>query len=173
MKLIHILLTLIILSTIASASQTYYLDSPDSVREQAIKMNENDRIQFDMLDGTHTIILDKIVPKTGFIELDIFPYINKDPNDRQVAYVNIDQTHFATLDLNRDYINDLEIRLISLDGITGAFLRIDRIYKPIFPDKNINKEESKQDLKIPIAVTIAVFAIMFIIYLLIFRKPRA
>lgn len=178
MKLIQILLILIILSASVSAiGQTFYLESPSNSPHQAIKIGLDDRIEFEMLNGKHTIILDQIKEKTGFVELDVFPYINKDPEDRQVYYVNIDQTHFATLDLNRDYINDVEVRLITLDGITGASFRIDLINKSIFPDnikpKDFGPEPKKEkDIITPIATTIIVFVIMFAIYFLAFKKKN-
>ena len=178
MKFIYILL-IILFSLSVYAGQTYYLESLSTTPEQSIKFGLGDRIEFEMLGGKHTVILDAIKSENGSIELDIFPYINKDPNDRQVAYVNIDKTHFATLDLNMDYVNDLEIRLISLDE-NGAFLRFDRINKSIFPEKQkpvINpvkdpEDKKEEDIITPIAITTLVFAIMFIIYLLIFKKPK-
>lgn len=180
MKLICTLLIITLFSLSVYAGQTYYLESPSITPEQSIKIGLGDRIEFEMLDGKHTIILDAIRLEGGFIELDIFPYINKDPNDRQVVYVNIDKTHFATLDLNRDYVNDLEIRLVSLDE-NGAFLKFDRINKSVFPENQkpvINpikdlEDKKETDIIIPIAITILVFAIMFIIYLLVFKKSKA
>ena len=177
MKFIYILL-IILFSLSVYAGQTYYLESLSTTPEQSIRFGLGDRIEFEMLDGKHTIILDAIKLENGFIELDIFPYINQDPSDRQVAYVNIDKTRFATLDLNRDYINDLEIRLISLDE-NSAFLKFNKINKPIFPENQkpaINPvkdlENKKENIIIPIAITILVFAIMFIIYLLIFKRSK-
>ena len=179
MKLIRISLLIIILSlSVLSAGQTFYIESPSNIQHQTIEVGLKDRIEFSMLSGNHTIVLDKIKPTTGFIELDIHPYINKNAQDREVVYINIDKTHFATIDLNKDYINDLEIRLVNLNE-DRASLQFDRINKSIFPEKpkpiiNPVKEVEKEiDIIIPIAITVLVFAIMFIIYLLVFKKPKA
>jgi len=179
MKLIRISLLIIILSlSVLSAGQTFYIESPSNIQHQTIEVGLKDRIEFSMLSGNHTIVLDKIKPTTGFIELDIHPYINKNAQDREVVYINIDKTHFATIDLNKDYINDLEIRLVNLNE-DRASLQFDRINKSIFPENPkpiinpVKEVEKEEDIITPIAITVLVFAIMFIIYLLVFKKPKA
>ena len=182
MKFIYIHLLIIIITSLSvlSAGQTFYIDSPSNIQHQTIEIELKDRIEFYMIDGNHTIVLDKIKPTTGFVELDIHPYINKNAQDREVVYVNIDKEHFATIDLNKDYINDLEIRLVKLNEDIAS-LQFDRINKSIFPEKPkpiiipIKDIETKKetDIIIPIAVTVLVFAIMFIIYLLVFKKSKA
>ena len=173
--------------SVYAIGQVMVIEFPSSLQQQRIAVGVKDRIDFYMLDGNHTIIIDKIILRTntttnitsGHVELDIHPYINRIAQDREVVYINIDKTRFATIDLNKDLISDLEIRMLLMSN-NATILQFDRVNKSALSEKPkpiinpIKDTETKKETNIiiPIAITILVFAIMFIIYLLIFRKSK-
>ena len=72
---------------------------------QLVMLLEKDRIEFDLVNGTHTIIADEI-KENGDVDLDIFPYYE---TQDQVAYATVGPEKLINIDLNKDHKSDLRV----------------------------------------------------------------
>lgn len=118
-NIIYILVFLLIVPIIlAGAGRTIDLDFSQEPKYVVI-MLENDRVEFNMLDGEHTIIVDKI--KNGNIDLDIFPY------KQDVTYASLNsKANVLKVDLDKNGVHDLKISVAQI-GDKKALLVFEQI----------------------------------------------
>ncbi|MEW6063407.1 MAG: hypothetical protein AB1571_03525 [Nanoarchaeota archaeon] len=102
------LIFLLIIPTALAIGQTINLDDFFTNPVQTTTLGERDRIAFRMLEGEHTIIIDKIADAA--IDLSIFPYLKEN------MFVTITPNKYLRLDLNKDHIIDLIVKLKDING---------------------------------------------------------
>ena len=167
MKKAVAIILLLVLPLVASAGNTFKLYDIIENPIQEITLGLKDRIQFDMFDGTHTVIINAINSKG--IELDLFPFINfKDKPP--VSYATANYENIVYFDVNKDGIKDISIKLINMDN-ESATLRMTNINQEgkINYNNTITDNTTKDILKIkdnllPIAVILGVLIVSLIVY---------
>lgn len=109
--LVYLFLVLICLSYVF-AGTSYKLDFSEE-DTLLFGLEEKDRIEFELNEGTHTIILDKV--KEDKIDLDVFLFIDR--KEKQTPfYVTINNKKTLRLDLDKDGNSDLLIGLAKTFG---------------------------------------------------------
>ena len=118
MKQIFILLTLLLLPIVLAKGLTVYTDDFSIKPIQVISLGEKDRISLDLLNASHTIIIDRIYKDSA--TLDIFPYL------KNVTYVTVSYDKYIRLDINRDHNIDMLIYLnnVGLNNITLTLKKV-------------------------------------------------
>lgn len=103
---VYLFLVLICLSYVF-AGATYKLDlsKEDSL---LFGLEEKDRAEFELNDGVHTIILDKVGVEK--IDLDVFLFINR-KEKQSVFYITLDKKTTLKLDFDKDGNPDLLVGL--------------------------------------------------------------
>lgn len=109
---------LILSSLVLAAGQTIKIEDLDNNKIQTATLWQKDRVAFDILNGSHTIIIDEIRNKT--IDLDIFPYL------KDVFYISLRQGTYIKVDLNKDFIIDLIVRLEDINN-KNISLKLERV----------------------------------------------
>jgi len=159
-----LLMLLFIIPVALAAGQTINLDDFSKSQLQIVTLGERDRMAFNMLEGEHTIIIDKILNSSA--DLSIFPYLKDN------MFLTITSKKYIKLDLNRDHIIDLIIRLENINGknVTLSIEKVSIDERTIMEKKyNISyynttsqysgKNESK-------AYTVGILAVIFVIIIL-------
>ncbi len=158
-----------------SLANTIYVDIASN-SQQEITIAKKDRIEFSFLDGTHTVIINNINEKGA--DLDFFPYINlKDKPPVSYATANYGSTVY--LDVNKDLIKDIAIKLINTDENyeTATFLIANinieeniNVNGSIMPSKVIKepKEYNYNIILIILGITIAI--VISLITYFVFKK---
>src|SRR3989344_3813308 len=103
--IIFILLVINLLN-LAEAGKTIKIDF-SSEREQLVEVNTGDRIEFSLVDGVHTMIIDKIHEKG--VDLDTFVYIDRKSGEENVFYSTAIKGTTLRIDLDKDKVTDLLI----------------------------------------------------------------
>ncbi len=140
MKNLVLLFIFMLSSFVIAAGQTITINDFQINQTKAVTLGEKDRIAFDILNGSHTIIIDNI--RNTSVNLDIFPYL------KNVFYTTLKQGTFLKIDLNRDFFIDLIIRLEKNEGnITTLSLERVNIDERPYYMKKYNLSEPYNPLK--------------------------
>lgn len=143
LKIWLILITLLIIPNTNAIGKVYTISFTEDITQQILTIGEDDRVDFDLVNGSHTIIIDKITKYQ--IELDIFRYINLEPEERMpVGYVFIHPGEYAKLDLNMDKYNDLEIKMLNLKD-TETTLLFTKKHECVFSDPELCKKQEEEN----------------------------
>lgn len=189
------ILLLLIIPNINAVGKVYNLnfDEENGVNKQIITVNEKDRVDFDLANGTHTIIASviKFHPENltkNRVELDIYRYINYKAGERpNIVYVTIHQGEQMNLDFDKDKYNDLNMRIINIKEGEATFL-FTKLHECIFSDpklcekeEEIIKEEGffskvlnsiKNINKTGLIIFFSIIIIGLLLYF-VFRKPKS
>lgn len=146
--LLIVLTILIILPNINAIGKIYTIGFNENINQQILTIGLKDRIDFDLVNGTHTIIISglKYHPENltkSRLELDIYRYINYKPEDRpEIAYITIHQGEQINLDFDKDKYNDLNMRIANIkDGETT--LLFTKLHECIFSDPKLCEKEGE------------------------------
>jgi len=112
--IIALLLILLLIPSISAKGETKTI-SFDSSERKLVTVGEKDKIDFNLVNGKHTIIIDKLFEDR--VDLDVFRYINREPENRpNVGYITLQPLKTtAKLDLNMDKYNDLAMQVLNID----------------------------------------------------------
>jgi len=148
------LITLLILPMVM-AGTTYYLEDFSKYSIQQVTLGAGDRIEFNLFNARHTIILDQINPSKSTIDLAVFPFLS------DVMYISISPTKYLKMDLNKDNQADLLVKLKSQTE-KDATLLFERVYP-----NDITGQVVKDQLKTNKNVGIIISAILALVVILI------
>jgi|SRR3989344_4597306 len=177
MKILNLilLLSIITMPLALSLANTFYVDIITN-NQQEITIAKKDRIEFSFLDGTHTIIINDINKKGA--DLDFFPYINL-KDKPPVSYATANYNNTVYLDVNKDLIKDVAIKLINTDENyeTATFIMANvnpeenvNVNGTIIPNKLINKPRVYDYNIILIILGIAIAIVISLIIYFISKK---
>jgi len=157
MKKILFFIVLLLSLNIVNAGKTIPLDF--NLRDSyVVPMYISDRVAFNLNNGDHTIILDKINVKT--IELDVFLFLD---TKHAPFYTFIDKEHNSQIDFERDGEKDLLVKLISFDE-KKAIIE--------FRNLSIKEEENKFEFLFNFVFWIIGIIVLITILILIYFKFR-
>lgn len=143
---------LLIIPNIYSLGKVYTIGFNENIDKQILTIGLKDRVDFDLVDGSHTIIISGIKPEKQ-IQLDVYRYINLDIKERTenypIGYVTIHPGEQAKLDLNIDKYNDLSIRVINIKENETTLL-FTALHECIFSDPKLCEKQQENKEEIPI-----------------------
>lgn len=174
--------------------KVYTISFQEDINQQILTVGVKDRIDFELVDGKHTIIIDNLIDreKTKQVELDIFRYINLKPEDRPiVGYVTIHPDEQVKLDFDMDKYNDLSIRIMNVNGEETTLL-FTKLHECVFSDirlceKQDEDKNKKEDSIISfsiiefikginitgIVIALSIITLGYIIFFIYRKKPKA
>jgi hypothetical protein len=164
MKKLLLALIIVLLLPIVMAGNTYYLEDLSKYPLQQVTMEEKDRIEFILFDARHTIIINKMIPYRS-IDLDIFPYLES------VTYATLKKDTYLSLDLNKDYKEDLTMRIGEINNKTVKIIIFKKQVKENQITGEVVAEEPRIDPnKIIGVILIGLIMIVGVVSYLVIRK---
>lgn len=160
-----ILLTLIsfLILPIVIAGTTYHLEDLSKYSIQQVTIADGDRIEFNLFNARHTIILDQINPSKSTVDLAVFPFLS------DVMYISVSPTRYLKMDLNKDNQADLSVKLRSQTE-ENATLLFERIY-PNEVTGQVIEDQVKTNKNVGIIIS-AILALIVILIASIFILKR-
>lgn len=157
-----------LLINLVNAGETYKLDFSKN-NAYVVGLSQGDRVQFELKDDLHTVILKKI--SNGDVELALFTNIDDENIDSKVPlYSRINNKKFMKLDVEKDGDTDLIILYKSSNSTVASLA----FQLPIGPDKNLEvypESQFKQDNYLQKLLYLFLFLIVvFVLIYFIFRK---
>ena len=117
-------MVLLLMSSFVVAGESLNLDF-DEGRTQAVNLYEGDEVRFELVGGTHSIILNDISRGMDIVKIRIVPFLNDEINEVWPALVTLDMT--GRVDINGDGTPDLNIALYSVEDDGKANLVFQKI----------------------------------------------
>ena len=181
-----IILIILILIPIVFAGNSKTLRFSEDDEKIFYNFKERDKVDFNLVNGTHTIILDEVYPTKEIIELIVFPY------SYEGSYISLSKNNYIMLDFDRDRIDDMRVKLSDITSNESALLLFHKVsptseYQTLSTnkEKNISIVENNTineitgevtgskttDYKNGIIITISIIIVLLILTF-IFRKIK-
>lgn len=163
-KRLCILFAFLISLSLVYAGETYKLDFAKSP-SYIIGLKEGDRVEFEMNNSLHTIIIDKLTPFK--VDLTTFTYINLNNKSNTPYYTSITSQKYMKLDIDRDSKEDLYV-VYEKSNNTAALIRFQL---PLLKNKNLeilpnNQFAETSYLTYLFYLLIAVIILILILYII-------
>jgi hypothetical protein len=112
MRIAILFMVLLLMSSFVVAGESIDLDFDDG-RTQAVNLYEGDEVRFELVGGTHSVILNDISRGKDIVKIRIVPFLNDEINEIWPALITLDMT--GRVDINGDGTPDLNIALYSVE----------------------------------------------------------
>lgn len=185
MKILPVIIMISILGAVVIAQEnaavpsqvnTYELEDLDKTPIQAIWLKTGDFVFFNLLGQRHAIRMDLVYQNNAKIVL--YPDVDSSP---QGAYAPLAQGRYIKVDLNKDDVTDMNIRLDSMqgseDGDEGLFVFESLVDDTVIPETQgeisgtvDNKPKPKNNSVIYLGFAIIVGALFGLLIVLKLRK---
>lgn len=109
-----ILMTLLLVVAV-SAGESRDLDFSEQA-SQAVFVFESDELRFELLGGTHSLIIEEVVSASS-VKFDIVPFFNTENTRAWPGFVSLDT--IMRVDLDNDGVDDVNVALYGVDEETG------------------------------------------------------
>ena len=123
-----LLILILLLSSIVNAGQTFKIDFTKNP-SYLIDVQKGDRIEFELNNSLHTVIVETINENKAFLAT--FTFV--DTTNNQPFYSDVNKDKFIKLDLDKDNKPDLYIIYTSSNKTTATL----RFQLPVLKDKEI------------------------------------
>tara|TARA_Y100000310_G_scaffold287834_1_gene312976 strand:+ start:2501 stop:3283 length:783 start_codon:yes stop_codon:yes gene_type:complete len=110
-----ILLLTLLLVVVVSAGESRDLDFSEQ-SSQAVFVFEGDELRFELLDGTHSLIIEEVVSSSS-VKFDIVPFFDTENTRAWPGFVSLDT--IMRVDLDKDGADDIYVALYGVDEETG------------------------------------------------------
>ncbi len=164
-KRIVLFLIFLLLINIAGAGETYTLDFKENPA-YLVGLKDGDRVQFNLKDSLHTILIKKI--KLDSVDIAVFTSIeDKNISQKVPVYTNLNSKKFLKLDVEKDGNPDLNVIYKNSNSSAVSVL----FQLPIGPDKNLvvfpksqfEKDNFLKNLMYLFIAFVVVFALLFLL----------
>jgi hypothetical protein len=176
-KLAILFLIFMALPTLVLAGESVDVDIQD-VLTQAVYLYEGDEVRFDVLGGTHSLIIEEVSVQSAAVTLDVVPFLNEGSPDVGYGFVTLDTVN--RLDLDRDGYTDVNVALygVSEDGEVHLVIQnvgdVDRApnQEPGLVVNGEDTKDNKNTLLVIIAVLIGIVVFFYFFKGKIFTEEK-
>ncbi len=166
MKKILLFIVFLILIQIVIAGDMYKIDIEKN-DQTFFTLKERDLMRFDWKDKEHKIMVRQINEDKKSVDLTI--YVDGAPTPQ---YVSVSPTRFVKVDFDLDRIDDLQVRLDSIEG-SNVTLGLTKIKEEKINSITGNAvKDLKIDTKIGWSIVVGIIVLGLVVYSFVLRKGR-
>ena len=154
----------LVLIQIVIAGDMYKIDIENN-EQSYFTLKERDVMRFDWANKEHKVMVRKINEDKKSVDLTI--YVDGAPTPQ---YVSVSSDRFVKVDFDLDRIDDLQIKLDSIDG-GNVTLELTKIKEEKDDSKTV-KENLKKNSKIGWGIVVGIIILGLVIYSLILKTSK-
>jgi len=154
----------LVLIQIVIAGDMYKIDIENN-EQSYFTLKERDVMRFDWANKEHKVMVRKINEDKKSVDLTI--YVDGAPTPQ---YVSVSSDRFVKVDFDLDRIDDLQIKLDSIDG-GNVTLELTKIKEEKDDSKTV-KENLKMNSKVGWGIVVGIIVLGLVIYSLILKTSK-